>query len=134
MRKATTSAILSACIEHRAPQLQNVKRRRGASGASVGGHRPENQTVKSVNTVTAQLYSPFDLQLLFPQVKPERLTAEHADVLTRPRTFTLAPRVGIRELCDSTVTSPVPSSTLYRRNGTSGTPHDVVTTPSMSTE
>ena len=34
---------------------------------------------------------------------------------------------------DSTVISPVPSSTLYILKGTSGTPHELVTVPSSVT-
>ena len=33
----------------------------------------------------------------------------------------------MRPFCATTVTSPVPSSTLYSLNGTSGTPHELVT-------
>ena len=79
--------------------------------------------------------SPPNIQFLLAQVQAERLAAEHAD-LVRPSPSRAPARhaSAVRELCDSTVTSPVPSSTLYIRNGTSGTPHELVTTPSMLTE
>ena len=51
-----------------------------------------------------------------------------------PFTLTWLPRDGVRfPPRDSTVISPVPSSTLYILNGMSGTPHELVTLPSTVT-
>ena len=93
------------------------------------------QSSQRVGTKPAISELPFDVRAdLFAQMQAERLAAEHRDLFDLPFTRTRDPRVGIRVLCDSTVTSPVPSSTLYIRYGTSGTPQELVTTPLMLTE
>jgi hypothetical protein len=65
-------------------------------------------------------YRKFEIGLL--DVQPERAPAKVASSLTRPFTCTRAPLVGTRPPCESTVISPVPSSTRYSRTGISGSP------------
>ena len=69
-----------------------------------------------------------------PYAKTVAAEEGHNNEIGLPLTLTRAPFVGARPSCETTVTSPDPSSTLYSLNGTSGTPHELVTTPSTVTE
>ena len=73
------------------------------------------------------------IQISLFQVRPAACL-EHATSRTTPFTFTRLPFDGVRlPPRESTVISPVPSSTLYILKGTSGTPHELVTVPSTVT-
>ncbi|HEY7292644.1 MAG TPA: hypothetical protein VH583_22600 [Vicinamibacterales bacterium] len=70
-----------------------------------------------------------DVEIFFAQVESERLTADDRNILDAALHAYALAAAGVLEFCEITVNSPVPSSTRYMRNGTRGTPHDVVTTP-----